>query len=195
MDITKTKNPHNNIFIIENKELISDELCNELINYIDSTTEFKIEKWGLNQNVNCKYININEIKETELKDKFDNDIYKIMNYTINYLNNAYDITCSGDSGYTLRKIDGPTRLHKDGISVEQIDNRFIPIKKVRNMSIIIALNDDYEDGEFYFPVQDFKIKLKKGQIIAFPPYWTHPHMVDSPRNGTHRYTINTWLYE
>ena len=195
MDITKTKNPHNNIFIIENKELISDELCNELINYIDSTTEFKIEKWGLNQNVNCKYININEIKETELKDKFDNDIYKIMNYTINYLNNAYDITCSGDSGYTLRKIDGPTRLHKDGISVEQIDNRFIPIKKVRNMSIIIALNDDYEDAEFYFPVQDFKIKLKKGQIIAFPPYWTHPHMVDSPRNGTHRYTINTWLYE
>ena len=63
------------------------------------------------------------------------------------------------------------------------------------MSIIIALNDDYEGGEFYFPTQDFKIKLKKGQIIAFPPYWTHPHMVDSPTDGTYRYTINTWLYE
>ena len=68
MDITKiTKIPHNNIFIIENKELISNELCNELINYIDSATEFKIEKWGLHKNVNCKYIPINEIKEKEIK--------------------------------------------------------------------------------------------------------------------------------
>jgi len=63
------------------------------------------------------------------------------------------------------------------------------------MSIIIALNDDYEGGEFYFPIQDFRIKLKKGQIIVFPPYWTHYHMVDSPINETYRYTLNTWLYE
>ena len=63
------------------------------------------------------------------------------------------------------------------------------------MSIIICLNDDYEDGEFYFPIQDFRIKLKKGQIIAFPPYWTHQHMVSTPTNNTYRYTINTWLYE
>ena len=87
MDITKiTKIPPNNIFIIENKELISDELCNELINYINKTNDYKIEQWGLNRNVNCKYININEIKEKEIKDTFDNDIYKIINYIINYLN-------------------------------------------------------------------------------------------------------------
>ena len=199
MDITKitkiTKIPPNNIFIIENKELISHELCNELINYINKTNDYKIEKWELNRNVNCKYIHINDIKEKEVKDKFDNDIYKIINFIINYLNSEYNITCSGDSGYNLRKIYGPTRLHKDGINIEPIDNRYIPIKKIRNMSIIIALNDDYEGGEFYFPTQDFKIKLKKGQIIAFPPYWTHPHMVDSPTDGTYRYTINTWLYE
>ena len=63
------------------------------------------------------------------------------------------------------------------------------------MSIIIALNDDYEGGIFHFPYQDFNVKLKKGQLIAFPPYWTHLHGVESPANGTFRYTINTWLYE
>ena len=42
------------------------------------------------------------------------------------------------------------------------------------MSVIIALNDDYEGGEFYFPKQDYKVKLKKGDIICFPPYHTHP---------------------
>jgi hypothetical protein len=196
MDIIKIKNiPQNNIFIIENNELITNDLCNELINYINTTNNFSIEKWDVNRNVNCKYININDIKETEIKDKFDNSIYKIINYIINYLNNEYNIICSGDSGYCLRKIHGPTRLHKDGINIEPIDNRYIPIKKIRTMSIIIALNDDYDGGEFYFPIQDLKIKLKKGQIIVFPPYWTHPHMVDTPENETYRYTINTWLYE
>ena len=63
------------------------------------------------------------------------------------------------------------------------------------MSVIIALNDDYDGGEFYFPIQDYKIKLKKGDIILFPPYWTHPHKVYSPLNRTYRYTINSWLYQ
>jgi hypothetical protein len=95
----------------------------------------------------------------------------------------------------LRKIHGPTRLHKDGINIEPIENKYIPVKKIRNMSIIICLNDDYEGGEFYFPIQDFRVRLKKGEILAFPPYWTHQHMVETPTNNTYRYTINTWLYE
>ena len=195
-NLIKLKNtPKNNIFIFENKELINDELCNELINYINTTNDYKIEKWEINQNVNCKYINIKDITDLEIKNKFDNIIYKIINYIIKLLYNNYGIKSTGDSGYCLRKIHGPTRLHKDGINIEPIDNKFIPIKKIRNMSIIICLNDDYEGGEFYFPIQDFRIKLKKGQIIAFPPYWTHQHMVSTPINDTYRYTINTWLYE
>ena len=62
------------------------------------------------------------------------------------------------------------------------------------MSNIISLNDDYEGGEFYFSKQDYKIKLKKGDILCFPPYHTHPHMY-TPINNTYRYTINTWLYQ
>ena len=63
------------------------------------------------------------------------------------------------------------------------------------MSVIIALNDDYEGGELVFPNQDVVVKLKKGQAVAFPPYWTHPHYTNEPLNGTFRYTVNTWLTE
>jgi hypothetical protein len=195
-NLIKFKNiPKNNIFIFENKELINNELCDELITFINTTDDFKIEKWEYNRNVNCKYITITDIKNIEIKKKFDDNIYKIINYIINLLYNDYGIQSTGDSGYCLRKIHGPTRLHKDGVNIEPIDNKFIPVKKIRNMSIIICLNDDYEGGEFYFPIQDFRIRLKKGEILAFPPYWTHPHMVETPTNNTYRYTINTWLYE
>ena len=110
--------------------------------------------------------------------------------------NKYELKSTGDSGYCLRKIYGPTRAHSDGISVTAVqDGKYIPIRKIRNLSLIMALNSDYEGGEFYFPIQDYKVTLKKGQIIAFPPYWTHKHMVNAPTNGTYRYTINTWLFE
>lgn len=187
--------PHNGIFIFENNELLTDKLRTELINYINENDNQGIEKWGPNTNVNCKFINIDEIKNQEIKNNFDSQLFKLIGWVIDKFKQEYNIACTGDSGYCLRKIYGPTRLHKDGININPIDNRYLPIRKIRNMSVIICLNDDYEGGEFYFPSQDYKIKLKKGQIIAFPPYWTHPHMVSEPSNNTYRYTINTWLYE
>lgn len=192
--LTKYK-PSNGIFILENNELITNKLCDELINYINETDNSHIEKWTNQTNVNCKYINITDIKNEEIKNSFDSQLFKLVGWIIKHLNQEYDIICSGDSGYCLRKIYGSTKLHKDGINIKSIDNRYLPVRKIRNMSVIICLNDDYDGGEFYFPFQDYKIKLKKGQIIAFPPYWTHPHMVSEPINNTYRYTINTWLYE
>lgn len=180
---------------LENDKIITNELCNELINCINEIDKPNIEKWGINSNVNCKYIDISTSKCDEIKNKFDTQLFKIISWVIKKLKTDHNISCSGDSGYCLRKIYGPTRLHKDGINVGTISGKYLPIRKIRNMSVIMCLNDDYDGGEFYFPRQDFKIKLKKGQIIAFPPYWTHPHMVSAPINGTYRYTINTWLFE
>ena len=123
----------------------------------------------------------------------DNMVYKIINKCGQILFEKYNIKCGGDSGYCFRKIYGSTKLHSDGIN--PIQNKYLPFNKIRNMSVIICLNDDYEGGEFYFPRQDYKVKLKKGDIIMFPPYYTHPHMTYPLLNKTYRYTINTWFYE
>jgi hypothetical protein len=172
--------------------------CDYFIDIIDNNVNY-IEKWGKQSNVCCQFIEVDKIPGTEqepnLRKVVDDRIYKNVGEFIRKLKRDYDIHCSGDSGYCLRKIYGPTRLHVDGINVEKIDNRYIPIRKVRKMSVIIALNEDYDEGTFHFPYQDYSIKLKKGDLIAFPPYWTHLHGVDSPANGTVRYTINTWLFE
>jgi len=201
-DICSFKKINSNcIFIIENNTFITDNFCNQLIDYIDSFTEkpnTNKAKWGNGQNTNCKFGHIEKgmLKDKETGEDFDDIIFKAVGEVIKYLKKNFDLQSKGDSGYCIRKIHGPTRCHKDGITDNGIElYQGIPARRVRNMSLIIALNSDYDGGEFYFPAQDYKVKLKRGQIIAFPPYWTHPHMVTPPTNGTYRYTINTWLYE
>ena len=81
----------------------------------------------------------------------------------------------------LRKIFDETTQHVDNIN---IDNP-------RMLSCIIMLNDDYDDGIFSFPKQNVHFKPKKGDVVLFPPYWTHPHKVTSPTNGF-RYAITFW---
>jgi predicted 2-oxoglutarate/Fe(II)-dependent dioxygenase YbiX len=169
------------IFLFD--DVISEELCNTIRNKLDTTTPLE-EEWGISTNVQCKYL-------LDLGHEMDRTIYKIVSNIVDKIRSSNsEIKIGSDSRYQFRKIHGETRLHVDQI---------IPTKDCsntpRSMSIIIALNDDYEGGELYFPDQDFKIKLKRGQAIAFPPYWTHPHGATEPLNGTFRYTINTWLFE
>ena len=98
------------------------------------------------------------------------------------------LVCTGDSAYQLREVTGATRIHAD--QVVDPSN----LGKARTVSLIIALNSDYEGGEFNFPFQNYKVKLKQGDAILFPAAHTHPHEVSSPENGTLRYTINTWIF-
>ena len=87
----------------------------------------------------------------------------------------------------FRKIHGATRMHTDGV--------LCPISMRRRLfSVIVALNSDYEGGEFEFPQQNIKVKLEAGEALIFPPYWTHPHCTNE-LNGTFRYTINSWFYD
>ena len=196
IDIQQKFKHSNNIFIIRDQEILSDEFCDRLVDFIDKYVERNVEVWDEGNNVNCRSIFIDKLKDKAIKKELDDKIFNILGKVIEYLCKTYNVPpSSGDSGYTLRKIYGPTRLHIDNIYSEAINKkRHIPVRKIRNLSVIMALNGDYEGGEFYFPVQDCKIKLNKGDIIAFPPFWTHPHMVNAPSNGTYRYTVNTWLF-
>jgi hypothetical protein len=104
-----------------------------------------------------------------------------------------------NTGYILRKIYGPTRLHTDGLTevynsdINFIhDNKFGDYKMIRNSSLIIALNDDYEGGLYNFPYHGVSLRLKKGSMLIFPPFWTHPHEATELENDTIKYTITTW---
>lgn len=163
-------------------DIFNDDECDFLIETIHRYAIVDREVYGHTQNVVADSINSLEIPDTKVKDM----IFEKLLGICKMFKNDYDIEMSGFASPTLRKIKGPTRRHKDGIQSKS---------ELRNMSIIIALNDDYEGGEICFPEQGRTIKLKKGQAVAFPPYWTHPHYTNELRDNTFRYTVNCWTHE
>jgi hypothetical protein len=159
-----------------------------------------IEKIDNNLDLTTNYLNGMKKKDVlKLQNELNNTMRKIK-LIMNEINSK--IKLNANTGYDLRKIYGKTRYHIDNIS-EIMNSNITFIKQgkideyrmVRNSSIIFTLNDDYDGGEFIFPYQQVSIKLKKGSVILFPPYWTHPHETNPLLHGTFRYTITTWSCE
>jgi predicted 2-oxoglutarate/Fe(II)-dependent dioxygenase YbiX len=65
-------------------------------------------------------------------------------------------------------------------------------KGVPVLSIIGALNDDYEGGEFVM-FEDTMIELPKGSLLIFPANFLYPHRVDEVTRGV-RHTFVSWAW-
>jgi prolyl 4-hydroxylase len=66
----------------------------------------------------------------------------------------------------------------------------------RFLCLMVYLNDDFEDGETYFPIFDIKVKPKKGRLLIFPPTWNYLHRGIPPRSPSKlgaKYFIMTHL--
>ena len=64
--------------------------------------------------------------------------------------------------------------------------------RVREVSVVVGLNDDYTGGELSFPRQKTDVKVGAGDILMFPSCYTHPHEVAPVSSGV-RKTVVTWL--
>ena len=65
-------------------------------------------------------------------------------------------------------------------------------KNPRMYTFILALNDDYEGGEFGFFDRELVIKAPKGGAVLFPSNFMYPHEIMPVTEGT-RYSIITWF--
>ncbi len=65
------------------------------------------------------------------------------------------------------------------------------INDFNNMSATIYLNDDFEGGEYHFPVQNKTFKPKAGDLIVFPGNMHYNHIISKVTSGS-RYTIPLW---
>jgi hypothetical protein len=180
----------NNIYLFSN--VFSEDMCNKLVDYTNKNAKNHL-KLGHSQNVQG-YEDILQLK---------NPLFKPISSKIvdigKFIKKKYMIPFGAYKNYNheviqMRKIYGPTKLHGDG-PIHDMSDKHVSVTpdQIRCLSVIIALNGDYDGGEIVFPCQNFTTKLKQGEAIAFPPYWTHPHYTEELKNNTFRYTINTWL--
>jgi len=183
--------PSNDIYLFSN--VFSEDMCNKLIDYINKNAKDRL-KHEYGENVQ------GQEKEISIDDPFYNPITSKIIDISKFIREKYYVPVAGfdnqglKENINIRKIDGPTKIHMDGPGFNMGNgNKTIPIKHIRSLSLIIALNGDYDGGEIVFPCQNFKTKLKQGEAIVFPPYWTHPHYTEDLKNNTFRYTINTWV--
>ena len=62
----------------------------------------------------------------------------------------------------------------------------------RAVSCSLALNDDYEGGEFGFFDRELVVRAPKGGAVLFPSNFMYPHEILPVTSGT-RYSIITWF--
>ena len=185
-DLTIIEYEKTNIYVIEN--IFDEKFCNNLISLMDESKQTKLS-FSDHNNVECFSIqnfNHNEIINKILKKI--TQIFKIFETLVKGSNiNSFSM-------FELRKVYGITRNHTDGIFGETIrhpiDNALL--KTIRVATLVIALNDNFDEGIYNFPTQNIQIKLKQGSAILFPPYWTHPHSVSKIENNEYRYILSTW---
>ena len=184
-----------NVFTIS--DVFTATQCDEIVSYIEKNSALWGERdlgYASGNNVECKFLTLKELVKDSIPGakKIDDLIFKRVGTVLNAFRTIRpDFKGIHDAGYTLRRIHGGTKRHVDGVHSKT--GGFT--KLVRALSFIAVLNDDYDGGIFNFPVQNLKFKVKKGEVVLFPPYWTHPHSVSSVGEGQARYTINTWIME
>ena len=184
-----------NVFTVD--DVFTDTQCDELVNYIKNQSslwqERDVDQTSSNY-VECKYLVLSGLIKRDISGskEIDDLIFKRVGAVLNAFRTVRpDFKGIHDDGYTLRRIHGGTKRHVDGVHSKTGGCT----KLGRDMSFIAVLNDDYDGGIFNFPAQNLKFKVKKGEVVMFPPYWTHPHSVSSVGEGQARYTINTWIME
>lgn len=161
------------------KDVLDSDTCNSIVNIIESNLDQAKElTHGQGQNVIAKEL----FPIQQFSAELDQLVVKATQKCMDEYHDKYSyFNCYSDVGFALRQVTGATREHID--TSQRNDNR--------NVSLIIGLNSDYENGEFHFPYQDYTTTIKRGEAIAFPVWFMYPHYVDAPIG--YRYTINTWM--
>ena len=126
------------------------------------------------------------------RDKLTQIVWEtIGKYIIQDMNKPY---YNGWSGFTHIRFNRylPDRLmalHCDHIhSIFEGDKKGIPV-----LTVLGALNNDYEGGEFLMFDEEKEYKIKAGEIMIFPSVFLYPHKVAPVVKGI-RDTFVSWVW-
>ena len=115
----------------------------------------------------------------------------VSQYVVKDMNKSY---YNGWSGFTHIRFN---RYHPDrlmALHCDHIHSMFDGERKgIPTLTILGALNDDYEGGEFLMFDEEKEYKIKAGEIMMFPSVFLYPHRVAPVTKGL-RDTFVSWVW-
>jgi hypothetical protein len=171
--------------------IISDDLCNKILNEYENSDDWGKTLVGegiVNNNIrNCSIIQLsdNDVinKKYEIRKFIDVELHQqLLKVVEKYSQDFPNFAPSVDTGYDLLR-------YKTGEFYTQHTDSFI--HQQRSVSCSLTLNDNYEGGEFAFFNREIVIRPRIGSVIVFPSNFMYPHEIMPVTQGT-RYSIITW---
>lgn len=173
------------IFIV--KQMFDVSECEQIINFMKQQKTINKLDFHDHNHVRCFSYNTHDIDisvDQTIKEKLQSIPLK--------MNSKFNNSIDGFSEYELRCVYDYTREHIDGPFGESyLDLNEKEIISTRILTGVLTLNDDFEGGIYSFPKQNIQFKPSRGDLVLFPPYWTHPHSVSGTTNNE-RYILSTW---
>lgn len=168
-------------YIIHYKNAVPESLCDLIVETTkasDSWTTAKVRFGEVNEARKCSVTTLSAwpLLDAEL-------FSHITNILAQQCEKFPRLEVSIDTGYDVLRYQ-PTDMFKEHTDDYGLEPRVI--------SCSVALNDDYEGGEFAFFGGEVIYKLHKGDALVFPSNFMYPHQICPVTEGT-RYSIVTWF--
>lgn len=171
-------------YILVIKDVVPTPLCDDIIKEYKNCNQWnKALTRGESTHRNCSTIPMS-VQDDDYRRKLDFDVFNCTVKCIETYNNKFEYsTVDEDTGYDL------LRYEEGGYYKQHVDSF---LQEPRLISCSLALNDNFEGGEFGFFDNELKYKLNKGDAIMFPSNFMYPHQINTITKGT-RYSIITWF--
>lgn len=175
---------------------LSEGLCETV------TTELKKQQWTNHTFVDYKNNNNYETDHNNCKTILDgtpldalvmDNLFKPIQEYVTEKGKPFFKSWAGYTPVKYNKYEKGKSMKKHIDHIYSIfNNQEGKLKGIPTLSIIGALNNDYEGGAIEM-FDNEKINLRTGEVLIFPSIFLYPHKVCEVTEGT-RYSFVSWVY-
>lgn len=173
------------------KSVIPEILLQNLEQFVLSGGLTKEVTYGIGENTQCEKIIFNptHLRQGSVEQRIFNEILAFLSELTHkhVIPLIYPLRNPSFELIELRRMLGATRVHSDGVGAQATAADV----SYRVATMILTLSDSSD--EIVFPAYKTTIALNRGDVIFFPPYWSHEHFTVSKVPG--RISLLTHLRE
>ena len=201
-------------FIIQEKNVFSDDLCDAIIKKFDSDDRVAQGKTGSGLNLKIKVSDdlmiscypdwedldkqVFDSIQKPLEDYYNNNAGAIGVRMKDYHDTGYQVQRTRKGGFYDWHTDDVTLVSSSTITLGE-NGIYYGTYSRRMITFIVYLNDDFRGGNTAFNVDNdtekpYKIKPQKGSILMFPSNTSYLHTGLPVKSGV-KYILTGWMWD